>query len=221
MAVIPRTDDMEYIALSYVWVLGNAQMVTIKDHFASEHDGGLHLPASIPAVVDNAMTVVRELGYRYLWVDQFCIDQNGADKAEHISRMDLIYASAAVTIIAASSRGALPGVGSTPRMPQAIVTLGEITIFATTPFANQAIKSSVWNTRGWCFQESVLSPRRLYFTDHQVLFQTSSIALSDTFPTLADEDDMHGLQDVMHMRTHEIVFRPRSLCISGFYTCTR
>ncbi|KAJ1335336.1 HET domain-containing protein [Microdochium nivale] len=196
--IVPRTDCMDYIALSYVWRLGNAQKVAVEGYNPTQHDSTLHLPSIIPVVVENAMVVARDLGYRYLWVDQFCIDQNSADKAEQISRMDLIYASASVTIIAASSQGALPGVGNTPRTPQSIVKLGEITVFSTTPFVNQAIKSSLWDTRGWCFQESALSPWRLYFTDYQLLFQSRYVALSDSFPVPpADEDDTHGLQDIM------------------------
>lgn len=194
--IVDRTSDMAYFALSYVWALGNARKVA-RDYSGAAEEGQRYLPSTIPLVVHEAMVVVRDLGHRYLWVDQFCIDQDGKDKAEHISKMDQIYASATLTIIAASSEGSLPGVGSTPRRSQRMVDLGEVTIFETTPLVNHAVRSSTCNSRGWCFQESVLSTCRLYFTDYQVLFQTSSLALSDTFPIPArDELDIHGLVDI-------------------------
>lgn len=153
------------------------------------------LPSVIPKVVHNAIQVTTDLRYRYLWVDQFCIDQNGPkdEIATQISQMDLIYSSAEVTIIAASSAGALPGVGDTPRTKQVFVNLTSpdevldgpehhITVFSTPPAPSMAISKTPWFSRGWCFQESVLSPCRLYFTDHQTVFDTERVRCFESYP---------------------------------------
>ena len=39
-------------------------------------------PDTTPRVITDAMTATVELGWQYLWVDRYCIDQN--DEAKHI-----------------------------------------------------------------------------------------------------------------------------------------
>lgn len=195
--IVSRTQTMAYVALSYVWRLAHDDMVSLG-HWRETQTGKSRLPALIPNVVHNAMQVTLDLGYRYLWVDQFCIDQGAAidQIKEHISRMDLIYSSAELTVVAASSHGALPGVGSTKRSVQIHWTMThpdeklespdrEITIFNTPPLLYLMIKRQIWYSRGWCFQEALLSPRRLYFTDHQMLFESDDIQCCDTYPVPA------------------------------------
>ncbi|KAK8108632.1 hypothetical protein PG984_014433 [Apiospora sp. TS-2023a] len=192
--IVDHLPGMSYFALSYVWGLAGADMVAAETQLIDRADA-LPLPPMIPRVVSNAIQVVAESGYRYLWVDQFCIDQSAAHEhvAEHISKMDLIYINAALTIIAASSGGALPGVGSTPRTERMMLNMkgrvdektgtveDDLTIF-TTPAPVAALQQTVWYSRGWCFQESVLAPRKLYFMDHEMVFQADDINCSDSYP---------------------------------------
>ncbi len=195
LEVINRTDEMEYLALSYVWRLANDDLVppsrcAVRDSKA--RGSKIFLPPLIPRVVDNAMTVATDLGFRYLWVDQFCINQSAPKQEinEHVSMMDLIYSLAKLTIIATSTHGALPGVGTTQRSPQDVLdlrgpiggTADDITFFTTNPGIEDCILDSVWFTRGWCFQEVTLSFRRLYFTDHEMYFETENMRCSESYP---------------------------------------
>ncbi|RYP80487.1 hypothetical protein DL770_006204 [Monosporascus sp. CRB-9-2] len=198
--IVNRTTDMEHIALSYVWRLANDDMVSLDFPFSGRSEAEPtrnFLPPSIPRVVHNAMTVVKDLGFRYLWVDQFCIDQSASreEKEEQLSKMDLIYSSARLTIMAASTQGALPGVGTSPRIPQRFLRLrnptransnsleeDELTFFTTNPPVDLAVSTSTWFSRGWCFQEEALSCRRLYFTDHEMLFEAYGMERSDSYP---------------------------------------
>ncbi|KAK8076439.1 hypothetical protein PG994_003711 [Apiospora phragmitis] len=122
--IVKHSAEMKYLALSYVWGLAGCDMVTV-DNRQSVEASALSLPPMVPRVVANAMQVVTDLGYQYLWVDQFCIDQSAGQEhvGDHISKMDLVYSNALVTIIAASSKGALPGVGGTPRAGQMMLNL--------------------------------------------------------------------------------------------------
>lgn len=192
--IVNHLPGTAYFALSYVWGLAGANMVAVHTQ-PLDAANALPLPPMIPRVVSNAIQVVAEVGYRYLWVDQFCIDQSAAKEhvAEHISKMDLIYSNAALTIIASSSGGALPGVGSTPRTERMMLHLkgridekmrrveDDLTIF-TTPAPVAALQQTVWYSRGWCFQEYVLAPRKLYFMDHEMVFQAEDLTCSDSFP---------------------------------------
>ena len=192
--IVNHVPGMAYFALSYVWGLANADMVEANAHQLGEARA-LPLPQMIPRVVSNAIQVAKEVGYRYLWVDQFCIDQSASKEhiAEHISKMDLIYSKASLTLIAASTGGSLPGVGGTPRVERLMLHLkgrvdkntgameDDLTIFST-PAPVATLRQTVWYSRGWCFQESVLAPRKLFFMDREMVFQAEGVNCSDSFP---------------------------------------
>ena len=104
--VIKHTKRVEYVALSYVWGGGS-------------HASTRSLPNPAFRVIEDAITVTKELGFRYLWIDRYCISQIDASERRHqIARMDQIYADAVLTIVAAAGEGpdyGLPGVSETFR----------------------------------------------------------------------------------------------------------
>ncbi|KAK3402786.1 heterokaryon incompatibility protein-domain-containing protein [Sordaria brevicollis] len=169
--IIPACEASEqvYVTLSYVW--GASSHVSGN---ATAAGPASVLPACLPRVIRDAVTVTRTLGYRYLWVDRYCIPQNDRSvKHIQIQSMGSIYACSTLTIIAAAGDDAehgLPGVTSRPRIPQLSVDLGD---FSVVEFHSPRydIESSTWSTRGWTYQEAQLARRRLVFTDNQVYFQ--------------------------------------------------
>lgn len=164
------SDDRPYIALSYVWGAENASFTSTKSK---------HLPEICDKVVEDAIEVVKRLGYLYLWVDKYCIDQNdAADKHHQIANMDSIYAGAYLTIVCAAGDSAshgLPGVGTTMRTSQPRLLLGLHHLVSSCPNPRKTIASSKWMSRAWTYQEGLLSKRRLIFTEHQVYFQCSGM----------------------------------------------
>lgn len=96
-----------------------------------------------------------------------------------IDQVDLIYHGAEVTIVAAAGRNehyGLPGVGVQPRtIHQEILKLDSCTIVTTGPDPVHHVREkSRWWTRGWTFQEGLLSRRLLIFTEHQTFFECNS-----------------------------------------------
>ncbi|KAL6705171.1 hypothetical protein ACN47E_007276 [Coniothyrium glycines] len=155
--------DQDYACLSYVW-----------GHTKSSHSFfKTRLPRNLPRTVSDAMIVTRMLGLRYLWVDRICINQEDqAMKHYTIANMGSIYTNALVTIIAAAGDDAeygLPGISRSRIVPRGF-DIGN-TRFAPVDPPLYHINASKWNFRGWTFQESLLSHRRLVFTDSQVYFQ--------------------------------------------------
>jgi hypothetical protein len=73
----------------------------------------------LPATIRDAIIVVLALGYRYLWIDRYCIEQADCPaRHSQIQQMGNIYNSASITIIAAAGSTpyhGLPGVSQTPR----------------------------------------------------------------------------------------------------------
>ncbi|CAO2651671.1 Nn.00g042410.m01.CDS01 [Neocucurbitaria sp. VM-36] len=157
--------DERHAALSYVWGTSLSQ----NAQFSSQS-----LPScGVCQVIEDAIAVVKSLGKRYLWVDQYCIDQQNHDvKDQQIREMDKVYARAYATIIACEGSNAdygLPGV-SQAREVQPSAILPDIELFSTLPTLYYAIKETTWLTRGWTYQEAVLSRRCLFFTNRQVYF---------------------------------------------------
>lgn len=168
-----------YIALSYVW--GKTVMLqTLKANLAElQEDGALTVSCDqIPRVIKEAMEVVAGLGEKYLWVDTLCLVQDGADKLGQISRMDAIYGSAILTIVASAGCDAsagLPGIHPGPRSSnQGCENVHGMDLINKLPELSKLLEKSRWESRAWTFQERIFSRRCLYFTDAQVYFQCRS-----------------------------------------------
>lgn len=173
-----------FVALSYVW---GAQPKTTTSHRPAEGSepsggNGRLLPKAMPAVIEDAIQVTQALGFRYIWVDKYCIDQtDDTKKHRQISHMDSVYSNAALTIIAAASNDetvGLPGV-SAPRpfrqQQQVSIQTKTLRLVSTLPHPQQQIVSSRWATRAWTYQEAILSPRRLVFAASQLYFECDAM----------------------------------------------
>jgi hypothetical protein len=169
--VIKHTRRVEYVALSYVWGSGS---------YASTRS----LPNPAFRVIEDAITVTKELGFRYLWIDRYCISQIDASERRHqIAKMDQIYADAVLTIVAAAGEGpdyGLPGVSKTFRRTQPCVIVGNHHLVSSLRSPRDVVMSSKWASRGWTFQEAMLSQRTLFFTDDQISFECASMACQET-----------------------------------------
>lgn len=171
--LVAAQPNMSYLALSYVWGKGPADKVNYP-----------YLPSPLPQTIEDTITVAREIGMRYVWIDRYCIRQDDWEhKMSQILQMTNIYTGAVATI-ATSNKGSdpqygLPGV-SRARQPHQIqyqIDSGTHTrtlvsgIGAKERHAmRENIHGSPWDTRAWTFQEAALSPRIFLFSDHSVTF---------------------------------------------------
>ncbi|KAH8898102.1 HET-domain-containing protein, partial [Thozetella sp. PMI_491] len=173
--VVPYDPNISshYVALSYVW--GRVRQASVA----------LWSPLPpLPATIEDAMTVVRTLGFRYLWVDSLCIDQESEEhKASQINIMASIYRSAYVTIINLSGTSALSGLSGVSidrSISQFRCTLDESTILVSTlPALAAYTRQSPWSSRAWVLQEALLSRRKLFFTQSQVYFECAEYQTSE------------------------------------------
>ncbi|KAN0108802.1 Heterokaryon incompatibility protein (HET) domain containing protein [Hyaloscypha variabilis] len=174
--IISSSQLTRYVALSYVWASTESLPDLAED---TTHTEKSVLPKVVSQAITDAMQVTKELGFRYLWVDKYCIDQeNEQDMLEQIAQMDTIYRASDFTIIAAAGNDehtGLPGVGSTTRTLQPNISWGELTVTSTMPHPHHVIKGSRYMTRGWTLQESILARRRLVFTADQVYFECNGM----------------------------------------------
>ena len=146
--------DVSYIALSYVW--GDAmKTVTLSSNVEQfSQFKGLH-QIQLPKTISDALEVTKALGYRYLWVDAFCIIQDdNASKDRMIRSMDSVYGNADVTLIAATGGDANAGLAGwhtssrkSPREGIEIVQPG-LQVGLVSFFENE-LEDSPYSRRAW------------------------------------------------------------------------
>lgn len=172
--IVAATPNCSYVALSYVWGQQQATTVSRPNSPCRNIEHRNLSPDTIPSVIRAAMTVKLKLGWKYLWVERYCIDQDDEAKHVQINQMDKVYSNAVITIIAAAGDDAsygLPGLSSVSRRVQPYAkTRGQL-LASTMRSSQEIIGSSRWATRGWTYQEAALSKRRFVFTEEQVFYE--------------------------------------------------
>lgn len=191
--VVPYREGWEYVALTYVWGEGlmRRAMPKMKKDMAGGigSEKGVALPESLPQTITDAIEAVKRLGYQYLWVDSLCIIQDDdMDRHHQLLFMDSVYVNASLTIAAASGDNAdygLPGMRRPRKFQQLREEISDVTLALPLPRFDELNMGDTlaWNTRGWTFQEKVLSRRLLIFTDFQVYFRCSNGVWSEDTAT--------------------------------------
>jgi hypothetical protein len=99
--------------------------------------------------------------------------QDTVDKHDQIQQMDKIYQNALLCIVAAAGRDAnagLPGVSTQRDVRQSIIELDDMKLSNTVADLTTSLEGTFWRSRGWCFQENLLSARKLIFTPDQTYY---------------------------------------------------
>ncbi|KAH6684498.1 heterokaryon incompatibility protein-domain-containing protein, partial [Halenospora varia] len=166
-----------YAALSYCW--GGPQDTLLSKSTIESYSEQLSLDTCSQTIQD-AVSVTRGLGLRYLWIDALCILQDeSADKTHEIENMGKIYKDATVTISAASSPSAKQGFLTFQGHPSPIATaiICPQREFTSEGQSEDPALGKLWldrerihdhsteplSLRGWAFQEQVLSSRLLQY----------------------------------------------------------
>ncbi|KAI1481065.1 HET-domain-containing protein [Daldinia eschscholtzii] len=181
--VVTAKGSPAYIALSYVWAPSSNVNVNYRLRLGENCD--TPLPDNLSLTIQDAIVVTKSLGFRYLWVDKFCIAQNELEiKHSQIMQMDAVYANSELTIIATAGQDenyGLPGVSRRPRVATPTVELNGVRLsWFREP--RRLIRESKWNTRGWTYQEAFLARRRLVFLDEHMYFECESASYSEMVP---------------------------------------
>jgi hypothetical protein len=184
--LVPMVDGLPYIALSYVW--GNPHDADDSRRSAKSELSD-RLPPVLPQMIEDALNITIRLCYRYLWIDSFCIDQcHSTDKAVQIQQMANIYshASATICVLAAHPGLGLPGISRSRPVSESFRSQDVTYIRVPEPDSlRRTLRDSAWISRGWTFQEAILSQRCLFFTDEQVSLVCHTSHQTETISQLA------------------------------------
>jgi hypothetical protein len=176
--VVKAKAGCRYVALSYVWG-GDQSFKLLKENYKKwAIPGGMPAIEELPKSIRDAIALTKAIGERYLWIDSLCIVQDDiALQRDQIGQMDRIYGSSLFTIAAAEGNnadvglpGLLPGTGSRQQM-QMIEEVQGLRIAVPLPTLRDTMSFSYWNTRGWTYQERLLSQKMMFFTGHQTYYQ--------------------------------------------------
>ncbi|KAF2871220.1 heterokaryon incompatibility protein-domain-containing protein [Massariosphaeria phaeospora] len=167
--LVPMTEHCRYLALSYVWGNQKSEATLAVEEVVSSAD---EVPSALPATIEDAVRTTQDLGLRYLWVDRYCIEQyHSADKKYQINQMANIYNRAVATLCAlgAHDNTGLPGISRKRIAFTSFRIRGRSYSVSPDPgLLQKHLEESVWSTRGWTFQEALLSRRCIFFTDEQL-----------------------------------------------------
>jgi hypothetical protein len=167
----------EYTALCYCWG-GDQPFRTTKCTLSTKLD---HIsPTSLPKTFQDAVSVTRQLGLRYLWIDSLCIVQDDPlDKARELSTMHTIYKNATIVIAAEFPTNVNQGFLLQQPFEEESIKLpfghegglkGRIHLGPNPSIAEY----EALNTRAWVFQETVLARRLLIYSRKGVIWSCIS-----------------------------------------------
>jgi hypothetical protein len=193
-------DDQRYLALSHCW--GLARIITTTTGTLGSRLAGID-ESTLPKTFRDLILLARKLRVPYVWIDSLCIIQDSPEDWEkEASLMGRIYSSAFCTIAAAASRDGNGGLfiernnletqicdmrDFSHEAPCELYTQEEedshpdavINIFPPRQSWERLIEQEVLSTRGWTFQERLLSPRMIHFTTRETVWECRSAQRSE------------------------------------------
>jgi hypothetical protein len=130
----------------------------------------------LPTTLRDSVRLTRLFGVQYIWIDAICIRQDSGEWASESTKMMQYYENAYFTIapiMCASSDGSF--FQPRPTFVSEMVTYdtGERLQFhyPNLLIGKTEMDNSAWNSRGWTFQEQLLSSRVLYIGEHQTSWE--------------------------------------------------
>ncbi|KAH7040130.1 heterokaryon incompatibility protein-domain-containing protein [Microdochium trichocladiopsis] len=167
-----------YICLSYCW--GSTPFTKTTQANIESHKAGIRV-STMCQTFQDVIKVVQQLNIRYIWIDALCIIQeDAADWDREAARMAPYYSNAYLTIAASWAQSAT--LGLFPPAPKT-ARIGPLEVFSSTRHFPQLVDDLEHRlpgsdamafpmlTRGWCFQERLLSPRVLHFAQHELIWE--------------------------------------------------
>ncbi|PSN64020.1 HET-domain-containing protein [Corynespora cassiicola Philippines] len=213
--VIACPPNASYVALSYQW--GSDQKLKLKKANISmlETPGYFSTPEGEPArTIRDSMIVVKRLGYRYLWVDALCIQDDTENVIMNVDQMDQIYQGAHLTVVAAAGKDAYHGLpGVTPETPrsegQLRIMINGTWISSMLESSEGAINFSRWITRAWTCK--CTSRRRGLFQLSSLLQLTDHLMFRSGATTVQPDSLIYEISGILQLQSRMRLSRAISI----------
>ncbi|KAI6552575.1 hypothetical protein MCOR04_010870 [Pyricularia oryzae] len=193
---LSRGFKADYAALSHCWGGAISPLLTTETMHAFQECIQI---ATLPANFRDAITITRNLGIRYLWIDSLCIQQDSKSDWERESKMmGSVYRNSTVTISAMVSSGSKEGIlkcdtrvakypkgTSLPLSCQGNESCSEcpqVTVYPLRDPNQETIRGldlgCALTYRGWTLQEYLLSPRHIMYNKDMLYWRCPGTFLS-------------------------------------------
>lgn len=176
----------KYVALSHCWG-GEVPSKTNSENIESRRTQGFETE-SIPKSFQDAVTLTRELGFMYLWIDALCIIQgNNEDWAQESALMTQVYHNAILIISASASPSSSSGILKRRRTNhfQSSRFGSKNQHIWQSPSTMQSLeaidKDEPLGRRAWSYQEKVMAKRILYFQEQQIAWGCSHCIYTESW----------------------------------------
>ncbi|XPS81000.1 hypothetical protein M3J09_012944 [Ascochyta lentis] len=157
--------SVQYLTLSHCW--GTLEMVSLTKSTYEDYRVQLPIP-SLSKTFREALQVTAWLGYRYIWIDSLCIQQDSdSDWKREAAMMGAIYRHSTCTIAATGAKDGNGGLffeRSALAFEDCLLYKGKQNLFACSDYHWPKPLSS----RAWAVQERYLSPRVLSFGSDKI-----------------------------------------------------
>ncbi|PMD66958.1 HET-domain-containing protein [Hyaloscypha bicolor E] len=165
-----------YVCLSHCWGKSrNKHLTTMANLKANRASIPLD---QLPRTMQDAITVTRKFGIRYLWIDSLCIVQDSIEDWSHeAAQMASTYENSFFTIGATSAGSDDDGFLSRfdthlkLQVKTREGTLQELYVQRVALPEDMLPESQPLLRRAWCYQERLLSSRMLHFTKRELWWE--------------------------------------------------
>ena len=165
---------------------------------------------TLPRTFTDAVVCSYRLGIRYLWIDCLCIIQDSKeDWLQQSAIMAEIYSNALVNFAATASSSCDGGLFRSTSYSDVNPCVVDPHFEEYPGLLYHCVDQDVWrdvkdgvlNTRGWTFQETLLAPRTLHFTETQIYWQCESLRASEIYVDgLLDTSPLNGKSQLASTR---------------------
>jgi hypothetical protein len=169
--------ERKYACLSYRWDSNN--LTTTRATYEQHREGIAFKDLTL--AFQDTVHIVRRLGVRYLWIDSLCIVQDDEEDWRAESKtMATVYSRALFTL--ARHVDSTTSLKSLSQMQIHIVSDPSV----LPPVYARLQPKHIWDIlgseqrpllkRGWVFQERLLSPRVIHFTDFEIIWECHEVS---------------------------------------------
>lgn len=188
-----------YMALSYCWGPPEGSFTTTRETLPNRLS--LITTDSMPQTFRDAVSLARDLGIRYVWIDSLCIIQDDKeDWQSESSKMAEIFSSAYLTVVSARGDSRTdsflqrdhPLITCSVPLPTTDMISGHFGLRYRRHWRTDKMAEIIdgrWITRGWTFQEERLARRVLMFGENKFFFDCI------TLERMEDTDRCKGRPD--------------------------
>lgn len=213
LRVSAEDERAPYLCLSHCW--GKVQIVRTLGSNISAFEQ--EIPSSLLSnTFRDAIEATRLLGFRYIWIDSLCIVQDSAeDWRQESSRMSEYYGGAELTLAATKSKDGHGGLFATHKeqLLQGVGPLGkECQVYARSHVRHFGYPARATRrypqlkdtdplidfpllTRGWVYQERLLSPRMVHFGEDELVWECLASRRCECHATRSDQDGQWSMDN--------------------------